>query len=314
MIDSFGRKFEYLRLSLDDACNLKCVYCLPDGYQKTETDAPLSATEVRQLVEAFAGLGFWKVRLTGGEPTTRRDIVELAASVSAVPGVRHVAVSTNGYRLAELAKPFADAGVAAVNVSVDSLVPERFAKVTGRDILPQVLAGIDASLAAGLQAKINCVLLRGVNDTEGPAFAELARTRPLEVRFIELMRTGTNADFFKERHRPVADLSFEGWAEQPRTPGQGPARLFRREGYAGALGLIAPYTPASDFCGNCNRLRVTSRGRLRLCLFAEGELDLRPHLGDPEKVRELVRGAILKKESGHENKLGSVRNFAQMGG
>lgn len=312
MIDSFGRRFEYLRLSLDDACNLKCVYCLPNGYEKTETDPPLSLTEVRQLVSAFASLGFWKVRLTGGEPTTRRDIVELAAAVSAVPGVRRLAVSTNGYRLAELARPFKDAGVAAVNVSVDSLKPRIFAKITGRDILPQVLAGIDASLEAGLQVKTNTVLLRGMNDAEGPAFAELARSRAIEVRFIELMRTGENADFFRQRHRPVADLSFDGWEEQSRQPGQGPARLFRKEGYAGALGLIAPYTP--DFCGNCNRLRVTSRARLRLCLFAEGELDLRPHLGDPEKVRALVREAILGKEAGHGDKVGSATNFARMGG
>lgn len=312
MIDSFGRRFEYLRLSLDDACNLKCVYCLPNGYEKTEADPPLSLTEVRQLTEAFAGLGFWKVRLTGGEPTTRRDIVELASAVSAVPGVRRLAVSTNGYRLAELARPFKDAGVAAVNVSVDSLRPEVFAKITGRHLLAEVLSGIDAALEAGLQVKINAVLLRGMNDAEGPAFAELARERPLEVRFIELMRTGENADFFRQRHRPVADLSFDGWEEQARQPGQGPARLFRKAGHAGALGLIAPYTP--DFCGNCNRLRVTSRARLRLCLFAEGELDLRPHLGDPEKVRALVRQAILGKEAGHGDKVGGAMNFSRMGG
>lgn len=312
MIDSLGRRFEYLRLSLDDACNLKCVYCLPDGYRKTQTDAPLTLAEVRRLVEAFAGLGFWKVRLTGGEPTTRKDVVELAAAVSETPGVRRVAVSTNGYKLAELARPFKDAGVCAVNVSVDSLDPAKFARITGRGILPQVLEGLDAALDAGLQVKTNTVLLRGLNDAEGPAFAELARRRPLEVRFIELMRTGENADFFRERHRPLADLSFDGWTEQPRQPGQGPARLFKKAGYAGALGLIAPYTP--DFCGNCNRLRVTSRGRLRLCLFADGELDLRPHLGDPEKVRALVRQAILGKEAGHGGKVGSASNFSRMGG
>lgn len=312
MIDSFGRRFEYLRLSLDDACNLKCVYCLPDGYQRTEQDPPLTRDEVRKLVVAFAGLGFWKVRLTGGEPTVRRDVVELAADVASVPGVRRVAVSTNGYRLAELARPFKDAGVAAVNVSVDSLVPERFARITGRDMLPRVLAGVDEALAAGLETKLNVVVLRGVNDDEGPAYAELARTRPLEIRFIELMRTGTNGGFFAERHRPVADLDLGGWVEEPRKPGQGPARLFRREGYRGALGLIAPYT--RDFCGTCNRLRVTSRARLRLCLFAEGELDLRPHLDDPAKVRELVERAILRKEKDHGDKPGDALHFAQMGG
>ena len=322
LVDGFGRSFHYLRLSVEDACNFRCRYCLPNGFHKAEAEPALTLAEVRRLVDAFAGLGFWKVRLTGGEPTVRQDIVELAAAVAATPGVRRVALSTNGWRLAELAPELKAAGVAAVNVSVDTLDPARFAELTGKDSLGAALAGVRRCLELGLEVKINAVLLKGVNDGEFAAFAELTRLSPLELRFIELMPAADSADFFAARHvKADALLSWleaDGWTERPRRPGDGPARAFTKPGHAGAVGVIAPYS--KDFCASCNRLRVTSRGRLRLCLFSEGEHSLRSLLQDDGQKAELqaeVKRLLGLKEESHrlpEGKSGDVRHFAMMGG
>lgn len=323
LTDNFGRSFHYLRLSVEDACNFRCVYCLPNGYEKRETEPPLSVEEVRRLVTVFAGMGFWKVRLTGGEPTLRRDIVDIARAVAAAPGVRRVSLSTNGYRLAELAPSLLSAGVRSVNVSVDSLDPARFCELTGHDKLPTVLAGIDRCLSLGFDAvKVNVVLLRDVNDGELERFLDWTRETPIAVRFIELMPTKTDPAFFGRRHLPAVGLIERilgaGWRELPREPGDGPARRFSRPGHRGEAGVIAPY--AADFCSSCNRLRVTSRGRLRLCLFAESEVTLRPWLASDDRFGELeaqVRKWIGRKDISHylpEGRVGDVRNFAMMGG
>jgi cyclic pyranopterin phosphate synthase len=230
LVDGFGRAFHYLRLSVEDACNFRCQYCLPHGYHKTEADAALSVAEIGRLTRGFAEIGFWKVRLTGGEPTVRQDIVDLAATVARTPGVRRVALSTNGYRLLELAADLKAAGVAAVNVSVDSLDAARFAELTGKNGLADVLAGIDRSLELGLETKINAVLMKGLNENEFGKFVELARERPLAVRFIELMPVADNMEFFTQRHLKaeslVAWLGENGWAERARQEGDGPARAF----------------------------------------------------------------------------------------
>lgn len=322
LADAFGRSFHYLRLSLDDACNFRCLYCLPHGYRKENPDPPLSAAEIRRLVSAFAGMGFWKLRLTGGEPALRRDLVEIVASVAAVPGLRRLALSTNGHRLRELAGVLAAAGLDAVNVSVDSLLPERFLRITGHDRLAEILAGVQHCLEQNLATKLNVVLMRGINEDELPAFLELTRERPLDVRFIELMRTGENSAFFAQRHLPagelLARLAAEGWSEVPRGQGDGPARAFSRAGHLGRAGVIAPY--AEGFCGTCNRLRVTGRGHLRLCLFAESDFSLRPWLKRDDQagdLQEAVRALLARKEASHylpEGRTGSTRHFALMGG
>lgn len=325
LVDAFGRRFEYLRLSVEDACNYRCLYCLPHGYKKTEKEPPLSVEEIGRLVRAFAGLGFWKVRLTGGEPTTRQDIVELARVVGATPGVRRVALSTNGYRLASLALQLREAGVRAVNVSVDSLRPERFAKLTGGGKLEDVLAGIEKCLVNDVETKVNVVLLDDLCEQELDEFFALCKSLPLSVRFIELMPTTDNVDFFTA-HRATAQkllarLSERGWQESARKPGDGPARRFDKPGHAGTIGVIAPYGPA--FCENCNRLRVTSRGRLRLCLFAEGETSLRPLLQGADDaacvaaVQARLRELIGRKEVSHylpDGKFGATPHFAAIGG
>jgi cyclic pyranopterin phosphate synthase len=322
LADAFGRTFHYLRLSVEDACDYRCRYCLPGGYKKEEPEPPLSVAEIRRLTAAFAEMGFWKVRLTGGEPTLRRDLVEIAAAAAGTPGVRRVALSTNGARLLALADDLARAGVAAVNVSVDSLEPARFREITGHDHLPQVLAGIERAQTLGMDVKINAVLMKGLNDGEFARFVDLAREKPLGVRFIELMPTADNMDFFTERHLKaeslVSWLNENGWCEVPRGEADGPARRFEKSGYAGSVGVIAPY--AKDFCSTCNRLRVTSRGRLRMCLFAEGEHSLRPLLQSDAQRAELqdsVRTLLGRKDVSHylpEGKIGSTRHFAAIGG
>lgn len=321
LVDSLGRVFHYVRLSVEDACNFRCVYCLPDGYHKSDEAPPLSAAEIGRLVRAFAGMGVWKFRLTGGEPTTRHDLLEIARAAAAVPGVRRLALSTNGHRLEELAQGLKDAGVTAVNVSVDSLNPARFAEMTGRDLMPAVLEGVEQCLALGLETKVNAVLMKETLD-ELEAFLALTRLRPLSVRFIELMLTGGNAALFAKAHQPafalLKRLKRLGWKERPRREGDGPARLFGRDDHAGSVGVIAPYS--KDFCATCNRLRVTSRGGLRLCLFAEADFSLRHLLqkdGQLEELQQAIRSIVTGKEPSHylaEGRFGSVRHFAMTGG
>ncbi len=323
LTDSHQRHFQYLRLSVTDTCNFRCVYCLPDGQKKTAQPPQLSREEIRRLVRGFAGLGFWKVRLTGGEPTVRQDILEIARDVADVPGIRRVALSTNGYRLASLAGALRAAGVSDVNISLDTLDRERFREVTGQDKLGDVVAGIEAALAAGFRSvKINAVWMQGSLERELGAFLDWVRGTPVSVRFIELMRTGDNAAFFEKRFVPSTQLQTvllrAGWRRQERQTGDGPAVGYAHPEYRGTIGIIAPYSP--DFCASCNRLRVNCRGDLRLCLFGEGGYPLRPFLREDTQVGELqqaVRAVLVDKKAGHElqeGRYGLTRNFATIGG
>jgi cyclic pyranopterin phosphate synthase len=320
--DGFQREFQYLRLSVTDTCNFRCTYCLPNGYRKTDADAPLTGEEIRRLVRAFARMGFWKVRLTGGEPTLRRDIVELARTVASTDGIRQVALSTNGYRLAALAQPLVEAGVSRFNVSIDSLDRARFAEMTGQDRLEEVLAGTRAVLALGAQLKINAVWMRRTLERDLDGFLAWLRETPAAVRFIELMRTGENGALFGVEHVSSSELQArllrDGWRRQERAAGSGPAVEFTHADYAGRVGIIAPYGP--DFCTTCNRLRVSSRGDLRLCLFGEGGYALREWLQHDSQADELVarvHAVLGEKKVSHflqEGNYGSTRNFAGIGG
>lgn len=322
LTDGFHRQFAYLRLSVTDACNFRCSYCLPNGYQKTERDAPLRIDEIRRLTQAFAGLGFWKVRLTGGEPTLRQDIVEIARAVKAVPGIERVALSTNAYRLRQLAPALKEAGVSHVNVSIDSLDPARFHEITGHDRLQEVLAGVETARAVGMAVKTNAVLLRDTLEHDLEPFLAWARERDLSVRFIELMRTGDNGEYFAAQHTPASALQARllrlGWHRRDREEGSGPAVVFEHAQSRGTVGIIAPYS--ADFCTTCNRLRVSCRGDLRLCLFGEGGYPLRALLQDDSQREELqatVQRLLGEKQAAHslqEGKYGSTRHFAGIGG
>ena len=322
--DGHGRRFEYLRLSLTDVCNFRCSYCLPDGYRKQAgMPANLSVEEIRRLVAAFSRLGLWKVRLTGGEPALRRELLDIARTVSAVPGIHRLAMTTNGYRLAERAQDYADAGINALNVSVDSLDPARFASITGHDRLGEVLGGIDAARRAGITAiKLNSVLMRGVNDDELEAFIAFVQEHDLSLRFIEVMRTNDNTAFFERHHLAGAEISERleamGWNRLPREAGAGPAVEFAQGNRPGKIGIIAPYS--KDFCTTCNRLRVSAKGKLHLCLFGDHGIDLRSLLqedGQHEMLVQRILKLIATKAPSHrlhEGNSGGTPHLASIGG
>lgn len=321
--DAIGRRFEYLRLSLTDVCNFRCTYCLPEGYKKPcQRPSELTVEEIHRAVTGFAQLGLWKVRLTGGEPTLRRDFEDVARAVASVPGIRRVAMTTNGYRLAERAQTWRDCGISAINISVDSLDPARFAAITGHDRLGEVLRGIKAAREAGFDhIKLNAVLMRGVNDDELSAMVDFVTTRDLSLRFIEVMRTNDNVAFFDQHHvagQSVIDrLETAGWQRLPRIAGAGPAVELGHPHAKGRIGIIAPY--ARDFCASCNRLRMASDGKLHLCLFGDGGIDVRPLLAadDPEPLIARIRLAVGTKAPAHrlhEGNSGATPHLASIGG
>ncbi|MBN8543685.1 MAG: GTP 3',8-cyclase MoaA [Alphaproteobacteria bacterium] len=320
--DSFGRKFPYLRLSVTEVCNFRCTYCLPNGYQKTDRDF-LTLPEITRLATAFAELGTHKIRLTGGEPTVRKDLTQIARAVSSISGIRTVALTTNGYNLKENARAFLDAGINALNVSVDSLNSERFHAITGQDKLAHVLEGIEAAKTAGFtNIKINSVLLKEVTDHTLPEFLSWIKREALSVRFIELMQTGENLAFFKQHHISanviIQQLLEHGFVPELRKPDSGPAQEFTHPDYAGKIGIIAPYS--KDFCKSCNRLRVTSRGKLMLCLFGEGGYNLRPYLQADDQREELIDAIASALHFKHETHYlqqgitGSTPHLATLGG
>lgn len=325
LTDGHGRQFPYLRLSLTDVCNFRCNYCLPDGYRCERGDASeLSLPEISRLVRAFTSLGTRKIRLTGGEPTVRRDFTDIVHAVAGAPGLRTLALTTNGYRLAQNARTWHEAGVNAINISLDSLNPARFAEITGHDRHHEVMAGIDACVEAGYRSvKVNTVLMRGINDQELDGFLAFVRERPVSLRFIELMETRDRRAFFREHHVPSTTIRDRlvslGWLPCVRLPDAGPAQEFAHPDHAGRIGLIAPYS--KDFCANCNRLRVSSQGEMYLCLFGDGGgHSLRDLLADDDQHEVLVshiRQLLAGKQAAHrlhEGIVGTTRNLAQIGG
>ena len=322
LADSFGRRFRYLRLSVTEVCNFRCAYCLPDGYRKTAARF-LEVDEIARLVAGFASLGVTKVRLSGGEPSVRGDLAEIIAVAAGTPGIGKVALTTNGWGLNQKVRGWRDAGLTHLNVSIDSLDPTVFARITGHDRLPEILEGVDTALGLGLGAvKLNAVLLRDTADVGFDQFADWLRERPVAVRFIELMRTLDNVAYFEDQHVRGGILEHwlaeRGWRPQPRRADDGPAVEYAHPDYAGRFGVIAPY--ASGFCDVCNRLRVTSLGNLRLCLFGEGGVDLRDLLSgdvDPALLEQRLLDALPTKARGHSlmlAKSGDLRRMADVGG
>lgn len=321
--DGFGRTFKYLRLSVTEACNFKCSYCLPDGYKKCAGPQPLTVDELRRAATAFSEMGLSKIRLTGGEPTIRKDFDEIAETVSSVPEVKKLALTTNGYRLRERAQRWHDAGINAINVSLDSLDPETFHHVTGHDRCREVLGGIDAAFDAGFSSvKVNAVYLKGINDHEVDAYLQLAKDRPISVRFIELMETGDHPDYFRRHHIPTSTIAKKleqaGWTQKLKAADAGPANEYIHPDYKGSVGLIAPYS--KDFCKSCNRLRFSSLGNLHLCLFGNFGLPMRQYLQSDDQLEELkdrLLQAVRQKEAGHhlaKGFTGQTANLSSVGG
>jgi cyclic pyranopterin phosphate synthase len=324
MYDSYGRNLHYLRVSLTDACNLRCVYCMPEEITFRPPASLLQDDEVVTLVRVAASLGVDKIRLTGGEPTVRRGLVELVRQIRVVPGIQRVAMTTNGLRLVELARPLVEAGLAQVNISIDSLDPERFRQITRRGVLDDVWSGIAAAEAAGLRLKLNCVVTRGFNDEEVVELARLTLTNPWEVRFIELMPLGSVSDFQQSQVVPSAETrarieaALGPLALVPGHNGHDPARPYRLTAAMGQLGFISSVT--EPFCHGCNRLRLTADGRLRLCLLRDDEVDFLAPLragADFQALRRLMAEAAYRKPWGHrleENDIARSREMSQLGG
>jgi len=307
LTDRFGRVHRDLRVSLTDRCNLRCTYCMPaDGLAWMPSADLLTAAEIERVVRIGTELGITEVRLTGGEPLIRADVVDIVARLAALPRAPHLSVTTNALRLSALAGPLAEAGLARVNISCDTLSPESFARLTLRDRLGDVLAGIAAAKAAGLAPiKINTVLMRGVNDHEAPALLRWALDEGLSLRFIEQMpldpQHSWNRAMMVTREEILDALERAGFHLTPR-PGRGsaPAEEFVIDGGPSTLGIVGSVT--KPFCDACDRVRLTADGHWRSCLFARAEADLRSVLrdgSDDEAVAAVMRGEVARKRRGH---------------
>ena len=314
MTDSCGRTIDYLRLSVTDRCNYRCRYCMPEeGVCKREHRDMLTLEELAEVAAACVRCGVKKIRLTGGEPLVRRGIVELCRLLRAIPGLEELCLTTNGSLLPDLALPLREAGVDRLNISLDTLRPERFAQMTRLGQLSDVLSGIRAAEAAGFHdLKFDTVLIGGFNDDEIADFAALTRDHPWEMRFIELMPMGPCADWDRSCFLS-ADAVLSRLPELDPLESQGVARRYRLPGAAGAIGLISPVS--HDFCAHCRRIRVTADGKLKGCLHSREELPLRG-LHGAELEAAIRRGIEQKPERHHlsERKSDTPRNMNQIGG
>jgi cyclic pyranopterin phosphate synthase len=308
LVDGYGRKIDYLRISITDHCNLKCYYCTPfSGRSHLKRSEILTYEEMLNVARAAAASGITKIRITGGEPLVRKGVVEFCRMLSGIDGLKSLALTTNGIYLAEMAEPLFRAGVGRINISLDTLKPERFEKITGYNRLPRVLAGIKRAEEIGMHPiKINTVVMRGINDDEVEALAALTLTRPYHVRFIELMPTNSSAcgdyeslfvpveEFMKKIHR-INRIKIE-----PAEDSYGPARLCKLPGAVGKVGFIAPIT--WHFCGSCNRLRMTADGKIKTCLFSREEIDIKTALrsgATQNDIIDIFRQSVAEKPAGH---------------
>ena len=296
MNDTLGRKITYLRLSVTDLCDLRCIYCMPEhGVPKRAHSEICSLEELCDMAAAAVSLGVRKVRITGGEPLIRRGVVSLCQMLRALPGLEELCLTTNGVRLPELAAPLREAGVDRLNISLDTLRPERYRSITRIGELSSVLRGLDAAEAAGFShTKLNCVLMGGVNDDEIEDFVRLTQACPLSVRFIELMPMGACAKWEKARFLPAGAVLARVPELEPAGT-DGVSRLYRIPGAAGTVGLIEPMSHA--FCAECSRIRITADGKLKPCLHADTEIALRGLHG--EALLDAIRQGIARKPERH---------------
>jgi len=304
LTDPFGRTINYLRLSITDRCNMRCVYCMPaEGIPLLTHNDILSYEDFLRIAKAAVAAGIEKIRITGGEPLVRKGIVPFLARLASIQGLRQLVLTTNALHLDEMAESLRDAGVQRLNISLDSLRPETFSRITRGVDLGQVLRGITAAEQAGFPLKINMVVMAGINDAEVLDFAAMTVNRPLSVRFIEYMPAIQN-ERWKELIVPGATILDRIRQKYPFSPLErdslaGPARTFRINGAAGTIGVITPVS--GHFCGECNRIRVTATGRARGCLFSNAGIELKPVLnaGDDELLGAALRSLVERKPGRH---------------
>lgn len=324
LLDQFGRTIEYLRISVTDRCNFRCRYCMPlEGLPWLPKADILSYEEIAELVSQLAPLGLRRIRLTGGEPTIRPNLSTLVRKLRSISAVEDIALSTNGVKLPELASALVDAGLDRVNISADSLRPDRIAAIARRSLGFEPVRAASAAQAAGLAPiKLNMVVIRGTNDDEVVDFARLTVDHPWHVRFIELMPVGEMEELTFEHVVPSDEILARisaalGTLERSAGParGNGPAQYWRVPGAAGSVGMITPMT--HTYCERCNRVRLTADGRLRTCLFGDHEVDLRTPLRAGVPLAPFVRQALAEKPQAHallQRRNGGLRALSQVGG
>lgn len=326
MSDSFGRSFPYIRLSITDVCNFKCGYCLPNGYFKVENKPGfLNLDEISNLVAAFTELGVSKIRITGGEPTVRKDFFEVLKNIKSEHEISNLVITTNGYKLNEIAEELIATRINGINISIDSLDRNKFKEITGQDRLPQILEGINILQNKGFKnIKVNAVLLKNVNDSleEFQNWERFINNNEIDFRYIELMQTGDNLEYFKKYHTSAfvfkKYIESQDWKEISRISDAGPSINYVHSKLKGKFGIIAPYS--KDFCSTCNRLRITAKGELRLCLFGNTGTNLRPYLQNQNQKDELIKLILkqlrFKKESHYleTGNTGITPHLASIGG
>ena len=325
MFDSKGRNIHYLRLSVTDLCNLRCRYCMPDGVDKLEREDILTYEEFLRLAALFARCGVDTVRVTGGEPLVRKGVEQLVKGLKAIPGIRKVTMTTNAVLLEQQLPALLEAGLDSVNISLDTLDPALFAKITARDEFAAVQAGIHAALESGIPVKLNCVPQVGVNEGELEALAALAQDKPLQVRFIEMMPIGYGAAMPCISGPELLARFRRRWPELALLPGaacaalgDGPAVYYTVPGWKGDIGFIAAVH--GKFCASCNRVRLTSQGFLRPCLASETGCDLRTLLrggAADEELLQAIRETIWSKPREHhfgDNSMPATRGMYRIGG
>lgn len=324
MIDGIGRKIDYLRISVTDKCNLRCRYCMPDeGVKLMPHEEVLALEELTRLCRIMAELGIRKIRLTGGEPLVRKNVVKLIRDIRSIPQIEDIAITTNGVLLAPMAAELRQAGLDRVNLSLDTLNKEKYAMITGRDELAAVEKALDASLETRLKVKINTVACRQFNEEELAALAAIAKDRPVDVRFIELMPIGCGRMYEgipsdEIMHR--LEKQYGKAAAVTDVTGNGPAAYVSFEGFQGKIGFISPMS--HKFCSGCNRIRLTAEGRLKLCLHYGYGVELKEFLRNDNisdgEIKELILEAVSKKPQSHHfenaDEKADKRKMYQIGG
>ncbi|PWK15696.1 GTP 3',8-cyclase MoaA [Tumebacillus permanentifrigoris] len=330
LTDKHGRVHDYLRISLTDKCNLRCVYCMPaEGMHFMENDKHLSFDEIEEVVRVAAKLGITRLRLTGGEPLVRPHVEDLVARLHAIPGIEDIALTTNAIFLAPKAELLKKAGITRLNISLDSMNPEKFAEITRGGHVHKVLEGLEAAFRVGFHPiKINTVLMKGFNDEEVDDFLRLSIERDVHVRFIEYMPIGHDGDEWRDRYLSL-DYVLERCQALGLTPeptqsvyGNGPAEYYRLPNARGTFGLIHPVS--DHFCERCNRLRLTADGSLKPCLFWQDEFNVRPFIGDEQALIHLFHRSLDVKPESHEmanvlfeenlTHAATLRRMSQIGG
>ncbi len=318
MIDSYGRRIHYARISITDLCNLRCRYCMPEeGVTKKHCGEILRLEDFTEIARAVVGLGIDKIRISGGEPLVRRGVLTLLREIGKIEGLNDFAITTNGLLLPRYAGELKEAGVGRVNISLDTFDEEKYRSITRGGELEQALDGIRAAEEAGFERiKINVVLMKGFNDDEIPRFAELTKEKPIDVRFIELMPFSGQQEFAYGKYLPGSAVleACAGLMEEPRDDPSSPARYYRFSGAKGRVGLIEPMSCL--FCDQCNRIRITSDGHILSCLHSREEIDLKPALGDPAALRGLILQAVSEKPMTHHLSEGRLmeRDMGKIGG